>query len=163
MPITIKTEGRRSYITGDTFPHRDALKDGGCHWDGEAKAWWIGSAAKAEALVAAIAAKPPVAPPASYAKIGEEWGIRGVALAKGATVTVRKRDGSSKSETVAEIVETLPDGTMIAKIAPSAKPTRAGGSYSGQFRRRGTWTGCSCGSVEEFERANDCASCRHDR
>lgn len=28
---------------------------------------------------------------------------------------------------------------------------------------RGTWTGCRCGSVEEYERANDCASCRHDR
>lgn len=30
-------------------------------------------------------------------------------------------------------------------------------------RRRGTWTGCSCGSVEEYARPGDCYSCRHDR
>jgi hypothetical protein len=30
-------------------------------------------------------------------------------------------------------------------------------------RKRGTWTGCSCGSVEEYERDSDCSSCQHDR
>lgn len=30
-------------------------------------------------------------------------------------------------------------------------------------RSRGTWTGCRCGSVEEYERDSDCRSCRHDR
>jgi len=30
-------------------------------------------------------------------------------------------------------------------------------------RSRGTWTGCSCGSVEEFEKPSDCFSCQHDR
>lgn len=29
-------------------------------------------------------------------------------------------------------------------------------------RRRGTWTGCSCGSVEEYSRPSDCASCQYD-
>jgi hypothetical protein len=35
--------GRRSYISGNTFPVRHALGAAGCHWDGERKAWWIGS------------------------------------------------------------------------------------------------------------------------
>lgn len=30
-------------------------------------------------------------------------------------------------------------------------------------RSRGTWTGCSCGSVEEYDRPSDCWSCRFDR
>lgn len=29
-------------------------------------------------------------------------------------------------------------------------------------RSRGSWTGCSCGSVEEYSRDSDCRSCRHD-
>jgi hypothetical protein len=27
---------------------------------------------------------------------------------------------------------------------------------------RGTWTGCSCGSVEEFSKDSDCRQCRFD-
>ena len=34
---------------------------------------------------------------------------------------------------------------------------------TGKRRSRGTWTGCSCGSVEEYSRDSDCASCEHDR
>lgn len=36
-------------------------------------------------------------------------------------------------------------------------------SSTGKRRSRGTWTGCSCGSVEEYSRPSDCASCEHDR
>ena len=28
--------------------------------------------------------------------------------------------------------------------------------------RRGTWTGCSCGSVTEFSKRSDCAHCQFD-
>ena len=42
----------------------------------------------------------------------------------------------------------------------AALATRPRSSASG---RRGTWTGCQCGSVEEYERPGDCRSCRHDR
>jgi hypothetical protein len=41
--------------------------------------------------------------------------------------------------------------------SPSPAPARK------SYRRRGTWTGCQCGSVEEYERPNDCFTCRHDR
>jgi hypothetical protein len=27
---------------------------------------------------------------------------------------------------------------------------------------RGTWTGCSCGSVTEYSKPSDCWTCRHD-
>jgi len=30
------------------------------------------------------------------------------------------------------------------------------------YARRGTWTGCSCGSVAEYSRPSDCWTCRHD-
>jgi hypothetical protein len=42
-------------------------------------------------------------------------------------------------------------------VTISAAPARR--SYAG---RRGTWTGCSCGSVTEYSKASDCWTCRHD-
>ena len=39
----------------------------------------------------------------------------------------------------------------------SAAPARR--SYAG---RRGTWTGCSCGSVKEYSKPSDCWTCKHD-
>jgi hypothetical protein len=30
------------------------------------------------------------------------------------------------------------------------------------FRRRGTWTGCSCGSVVEYSKNYDCWTCKQD-
>ena len=71
-------------------------------------------------------------------------------------------------------------GSAIATAAAKATPgtCRCGKSIDAKYtqcyscanpgaakstRRRGTWTGCSCGSVEEYERDGDCFSCRHDR
>lgn len=50
--ITLSREGRRTYIGGDTMAVRGLLRDGGCHWDADRKAWWIGSHAEAETLEA---------------------------------------------------------------------------------------------------------------
>ena len=36
-------------------------------------------------------------------------------------------------------------------------------SKPGFRKSRGKWTGCSCGSVEEYERASDCWGCKHER
>lgn len=41
--ITVERQGRRSYLRGDTLAVRGLLRSGGCHWDADAKAWWIGS------------------------------------------------------------------------------------------------------------------------
>jgi hypothetical protein len=55
MTLTIKTEkvGSRIYIAGNTYSVKDRLKSAGCHWDGERKQWWIGTAkaAKIESIV----------------------------------------------------------------------------------------------------------------
>lgn len=48
--ITLTRDGRRTYIGGDTMAVRGVLKDGGCHWDADRKAWWIGDHATAETL-----------------------------------------------------------------------------------------------------------------
>lgn len=46
--INITTEGRRVYVTGDTYPIRETISQCGGHWDGDRKAWWVGTAKKAE-------------------------------------------------------------------------------------------------------------------
>lgn len=61
MTTTIETRGRRHYLIGLPYDRRHAAKDAGCRWDPEARAWWSGSLAKAEAALAAIDA-PQTAP-----------------------------------------------------------------------------------------------------
>jgi hypothetical protein len=52
MTVTIEKEGRRHYITGDTYPFRGKLKAAGCHWDAGRQAWWTSKRDVAEQLVA---------------------------------------------------------------------------------------------------------------
>lgn len=59
MSITLQPEGRRTYITGNTYPHRDAIRGIGAKWDADRKAWWTGKRAEAEALVAKLGAAQP--------------------------------------------------------------------------------------------------------
>jgi len=40
MTLTIEKTGRRYYIVGNTYAIKDQLRDAGCKWDGERKAWW---------------------------------------------------------------------------------------------------------------------------
>lgn len=54
MALTIETAGRRIYVLGDTYPIRDMLREAGCRWDPERRAWW-GGATKREALDALVA------------------------------------------------------------------------------------------------------------
>lgn len=58
MSITLQTEGRRTYITGNTYPVRDRLRALGAHWDGERKAWWTAKRDAAEQLVGQLNAQP---------------------------------------------------------------------------------------------------------
>lgn len=60
MAITLQTEGRRLYFIGDTFAIKDRIKSLGGHWDGDRRAWWIGSgkADEAQQLVNGLAAAP---------------------------------------------------------------------------------------------------------
>ena len=46
--------------------------------------------------------------------------------------------------------------------AQSATPVLAARKPRAVRRSGGKWTGCSCGSIEEYPRPTDCASCRFD-
>lgn len=49
MSVTIEKQGRRIYLIGNTFPLKDRIKAMGGHWDGDRRAWWVGSE-KADAV-----------------------------------------------------------------------------------------------------------------
>lgn len=63
--IELKTEGRRCYVLGNTYPIKESLRSAGCHWDAERRAWWIGEAkrGRVEELVERHA---PATAPAGY-------------------------------------------------------------------------------------------------
>ena len=44
MAVGYSKEGVRVYLTGDTFPVKDTIKNAGGHWDADRKQWWIGAA-----------------------------------------------------------------------------------------------------------------------
>ena len=62
--ITIEQSGTRVYLRGDTYSAKDQIKAIGGHWDGDARAWWVGTAKAAEAreLVERLASQPAAAP-----------------------------------------------------------------------------------------------------
>jgi hypothetical protein len=111
---------------------------------------------------------------AFYAKLDDgSWGIRraGFDLVGGGSVTVRKKDGTTKEETIQAIVKTLtdPDGNVVEQVcsivptkAPQGVQRASGGGY-----RSGRRTGCSCGSREDsagdlIPSQYNCRSCRFD-
>jgi len=102
---------------------------------------------------------------ASYTKLKDgTWGIRVQGAARaGATVNVSRRDGSSKTKVVGRVIW-AGGGVSICSIDSTASgPRSSQSSRRGARGTRGTWTGCACGSVEEYERPGDCRSCQHDR
>ena len=93
------------------------------------------------------------------------WGARTSApVAIGDTVTITTRGGKTWDARVTHVVWTG-DGVAIVATESLDRPApRNGDGCSRSAKRsRGIWTGCSCGSVEEYERDNDCFTCRHDR
>jgi len=88
---------------------------------------------------------------ATFKKLKDgSWGARvpaGMSVSPGATVTIKKADGSTKTETVGKILFTCDDGAKICTIAVA--PKSSGGSYSrgyGYSRSRGCKTGGNCSS-----------------
>lgn len=61
MSITLQTEGRRTYLAGDTYPHRDAIRNIGAHWDAARKMWWTAKREQAETLAAQLNQTQPAA------------------------------------------------------------------------------------------------------
>lgn len=82
-----------------------------------------------------------------------EWGARVQGqVAKGDVVTVTTSKGKRWDAVVTHVVW---KGDGISIVATESNDRRR--------RSRGTWTGCYCGSVEEYERNSDCVDCRRDR
>ena len=50
----------------------------------------------------------------------------------------------------------------LVTSAPRSTFSRSSSSSGGARRSSGTWTGCSCGSVDEYTKASDCWTCKHD-
>lgn len=102
---------------------------------------------------------------ATYAKLKNgNWGVRVVGSAcEGQSVTVAKKSGETKIETIGKIVWSG-NGVSLCAISTGERT----GSYSSIGARRNVrmartnWTGCSCGSIEGLPRPSDCASCQHD-
>jgi hypothetical protein len=102
----------------------------------------------------------------SYTKLKSgEWGVKVFTPSQvpdeGQRVQVTTKAGVTKSEWVARVLwsgtdrfanKTVHLCTIQPRI-PAASQHSGGG---------GSWTGCSCGSIEGNPRSSDCASCRHD-
>lgn len=145
--ITLETSGRRIYARGNTYPLREQLRDMGGHWDGEAKAWWVGSGKRAqlEKLVAkhAFRAEAPRASsgsssPTMVAIEGNTYPVREQIRALGG-----RWDGASK-------VWMVPAGkaTEARKLVAGAgarKERRSGSEYTQSRCRecRGPIVNCS--------------------
>lgn len=70
---------------------------------------------------------------ATYAKLKDEsWGVKivGVKPSVGQTVTVKKKDGSTSSETITHILWSSPDGTThLCKIGEKEPSERKSNRY----------------------------------
>ena len=97
--ITLASQGRRHYVRGNTYPHRDALRSAGAHWDGDARAWWIGKRDVAEQLVAKLTTACGLKAPGAAASAqssdrpapGKDAVVAGKASYKGRTYYVAGR------------------------------------------------------------------------
>lgn len=169
MTISTSTEGRRTYIVGATYPHRDALRSAGAHWDGSRKAWWLGQRDEAQALVARLSQSEPVtaaansgpgddavvAARATYrgsscyiagraTRQGRRVGVSQVASSDGSRVLLYSRDGERQWWGAPSDVDTVRRYDIpqtIGGLRRYAERARAaGGSEILAARRRG-WDG----------------------
>lgn len=85
MAITLEKTGARIYFLGDTFAAKDKIKSMGGHWDGDRRAWWVGSAKadEAAALVASLSAAPAAGNTQERAKVGDDAKVVAKAKYKG--------------------------------------------------------------------------------
>lgn len=86
--ITIKSEGRRHYLLGDTFAIKDKLRNAGAKWDGDRRAWWTGKKEIAEQFASGTIAQSPVteaapAPERATDSLTDDSRIAGKATYKG--------------------------------------------------------------------------------
>jgi hypothetical protein len=103
MAITLQTEARRIYFVGDTFAIKDKIKSLGGHWDGDRRAWWIGSGKTEEAtqLIAACNAPASAVATSEKPKVSDDSKVVAKAKYKGRTYYVlwmgMTRSGTEKA------------------------------------------------------------------
>lgn len=81
--MTVVKEGRRHYISGDTYAIRGQLKAAGCHWDPERRAWWTSKPDVAERFARGQDAQP--AAQKHGRKLGDDTKLVGKCRYKGRT------------------------------------------------------------------------------
>lgn len=69
--MTIEKIGRRWYIRGNTYAAKDALRDAGCKWDPDQKAWWTSKEDVAKKFEGAEATAPKAETPDNIRVIGK--------------------------------------------------------------------------------------------
>ena len=88
------------------------------------------------------------------------WGAKvACSVALGNEIKVTTRAGKSWTSIVSRIVW---KNDEVAIVATGTARREIGGGAWKRIHGRGTLTGCSCGSVEEFTKASDCWLCKHD-
>lgn len=124
--IEIKSEGRRHYLVGDTYPIKNAIKAAGCNWDRDRYAWWTGKLEVAQKLVAGVASGAVVAA-ARWVKLGSGFGVlvaAGSPAKTGSTIPVQSKDGGTRDVELASLVETKADGSRIYAVPPRKTAAR---------------------------------------
>lgn len=102
---------------------------------------------------------------ATYAKLKDgSWGLKGSNLVEGASVTVTKKSGETKSERVGKVLFRGADGTCFARIEGAS---RGGSSRPSSGRRFGGGRCRGCGGAvvnAPHHRAMEgyCGSCAFD-
>jgi hypothetical protein len=54
--MELRKKGRRVYLSGLPYAHKDIAKDAGCTWDAEAREWWTGKQAIADDILKKVTA-----------------------------------------------------------------------------------------------------------
>jgi len=118
---------------GDTYPIRSQLRDAGCSWDRDRKAWWTGKAALAAELAGGEISAPAINTFSKCPTTGG-WLVKvpagGTRPAPGRAVTVTKASGGTKEVTLAA-VEDHSEGGWVCSIQTAKRNPRQDLSFVG--------------------------------
>lgn len=116
--ITTQKEGRRVYLSGNTYSLRDKLRSLGATWDPDRKQWWVGTSKQAEVLaLLERSTTESDAPAQNRAAPGKNAAVAGKATYKGKTYYVAGK--STRGGRYAESVEavTTQDGAKVLLLS----------------------------------------------
>jgi hypothetical protein len=190
MAVTIDNQGARLYFVGDTYAIKDQIKSIGGHYDGDRKAWWIGSAKADQAaqLVASLASNGDQNNAVPSKKVHDDSKIVAKATYKGRSYYVlwmgRCKNGIEKAHltvlngsidfwadlALCEITKHYQpreyrgrtEYATLGSIRRFIEKIKQDESKGGKSPLKYPRTGCACGSRDGIIQESDCASCRYD-